>query len=38
MTGGINGRVPFGEARQAGLARQALVEAEDVRIDPALRQ
>jgi small subunit ribosomal protein S1 len=38
ITGGIKGRVPCTEARQAGLARDAQVVVEVVRVDPVLRQ
>jgi hypothetical protein len=38
VTGGINGRVPSVEARQAGLTRDTQVEVEIVRVDPAARQ
>jgi small subunit ribosomal protein S1 len=38
ITGGINGRVPAADARQARLAPDTRVEVEVVRVDPAARQ
>jgi hypothetical protein len=38
ITGKINGRVPFAEARQAGLTHDAQAEVEVIRVDPATRQ